>query len=75
MFAGVIRDDARLAAKKAQRLREAEFEDQARKRAFLEQVQHVSNPTVAPPPVRAGEVPTSPDGIDWGCKTGACDKP
>ncbi|GAA5845980.1 hypothetical protein JCM9279_004745 [Rhodotorula babjevae] len=72
MFAGVIRDEARLAAKRAQKARELEFEDQARKRAYLETVQAVSQPVVPPPPVK-GDVPTSPEGLDFGCKT--CDKP
>jgi len=72
MFAGVIRDEARLAAKRAQKARELEFEDQARKRAYLESVQSVSQPVVPAPPVK-GEVPTSPEGLDFGCKT--CDKP
>lgn len=71
MFAGVVRDDARLAARRAQRAREAEFEDQARKRAFLEGVQGISNPIV-PAPVPKGEVPTSAEGLDFGCKT--CEK-
>ncbi|ORY92496.1 hypothetical protein BCR35DRAFT_297930 [Leucosporidium creatinivorum] len=71
MFAGVLRDDARMAAKRAQRAREAEFEEQARKRAYLESVQEVSNP-VAPAPPLKGEVPQSADGMDFGCKT--CEK-
>lgn len=70
MFAGVLRDDARLAAKKAQRAREAEFEDQARKRAYLESVQGVSNPVVPPPKVE--KVPESAEGMDFGCKN--CEK-
>ncbi|GAA6002507.1 hypothetical protein JCM10207_001155 [Rhodosporidiobolus poonsookiae] len=74
MYAGVIRDEARLAAKRAQRARELEFEDQARKRAYLESVQRVSNP-VTPPPEFAGETPKSADGMDFGCKTGMCEKP
>ncbi|GAA5868834.1 hypothetical protein JCM1840_005138 [Sporobolomyces johnsonii] len=73
MFAGVLRDDARLAAKRAEKeARQAEFEDQARKRAYLETLQEVSNPVVPAPPVK-GEVPTSPEGMDFGCKT--CDRP
>ncbi|GAA6048265.1 hypothetical protein JCM3770_006511 [Rhodotorula araucariae] len=72
MFAGVIRDEERLAAKRAQKARELEFEDQARKRAYLESIQTVSQPVVPPPQVR-GEVPTSADGLDFGCKT--CDRP
>lgn len=71
MFAGVLRDDARLAAKKVQRAREAEFEEQARKRAFLENMQGVSNPTTPPPPLK-GEIPTSSEGMDFGCKD--CEK-
>jgi len=71
MFAGVLRDDARMAAKRAQRAREAEFEEQARKRAYLESVQEISNP-VAPAPPLKGEVPQSADGMDFGCKS--CEK-
>jgi protein PET117 len=74
MFAGVIRDEARLSAKREQKLRELEFEEQARKRAYLESVQAVSNPIVPPP--RVDEVPTSAEGMDFsGCKTGMCDRP
>lgn len=72
MFAGVLRDQERLDAKKLQRERQLEFEDQARKRAYLESVQGVSN-AHAPPPSIQGEVPTSADGMDFGCKT--CDRP
>ncbi|BGP02652.1 hypothetical protein JCM10021v2_006372 [Rhodotorula toruloides] len=68
MFAGVIRDEERLAAKRAQKERQLEFEDQARKRAYLEQVQSVSQALVPPPDVK-GEVPKSADGLDFGCKT------
>lgn len=71
MFQGVLRDDARLAAKKVQRAREAEFEDQARKRAYLEGVQLISNPTL-PLPELKGERPTSGEGMDFNCKT--CEK-
>ncbi|GAA6060517.1 hypothetical protein JCM10212_005598 [Sporobolomyces blumeae] len=73
MYAGVLRDDERLAAKKQQRLRELEFEDQAKKRAYLESVQHVSHPVVEPRRVKPEHVPTGPEGLDFGCKT--CDKP
>lgn len=73
MFAGVIRDDARLAAKKLQKERELEFEDQKRKRAYLERMQQVSNPVTEPPRVREEDVPKNADGLDFGCKT--CDKP
>lgn len=72
MFAGVIRDHERLEAKRLQRERQLEFEEQARKRAYLESVQGVSNPQVPPPPVQ-GQVPTSADGMDFGCKT--CERP
>ncbi|GAA6022230.1 hypothetical protein JCM11491_001673 [Sporobolomyces phaffii] len=72
MFAGVLRDEARLAAKKLQREREAEFEDQAKKRAYLASIQQVSHPVVEPPTVK-GDVPTTADGMDFGCKT--CDRP
>ncbi|BGP16037.1 hypothetical protein JCM10213_006827 [Rhodosporidiobolus nylandii] len=71
MFAGVIRDEARLAAKRQQKERELEFEEQARKRAYLESLQAVSNPVTAPPKV--DEVPKSAEGMDFGCKT--CEKP
>lgn len=44
MFAGVLRDDARQQAKKAERLaREQEFQEQIRRRKFLESTQAVSN--------------------------------
>lgn len=72
MFAGVVRDEARLVARRAQRAREAEFEDQARKRAFLEGVQGVSNPVAPAAPTPKGEVPSSAEGLDFGCKT--CEK-
>lgn len=72
MFAGVIRDHERLEAKRLQRERQLEFEEQARKRAYLESVQGVSNPQVPAPPVQ-GQVPTSADGMDFGCKT--CERP
>ncbi|GJN89222.1 hypothetical protein Rhopal_002201-T1 [Rhodotorula paludigena] len=71
MFAGVIRDEARLAAKRAQKARELEFEEQARKRAYLESVQHVSNPVLPAPQVK-GAVPTSAEGMDFGCTS--CEK-
>ncbi|GAA5984335.1 hypothetical protein JCM11641_006186 [Rhodosporidiobolus odoratus] len=71
MFAGVLRDEARLSAKRAQKARELEFEDQARKRAYLESTQAVSNPVAVPP--RVDEVPASAEGMDFGCKT--CEKP
>lgn len=71
MFAGVLRDDERLKAKATQRAREAEFEDQARKRAVLENIQAVSNPVTPPTPYR-GEIPLTTDGIDFGCKD--CEK-
>lgn len=72
MYAGVLRDDARQAAKKLQRAREQEFEDQTRKRAYLESVQGVSAPVV-PPPMVKGEVPVNGEGLDFGCKS--CEKP
>lgn len=71
MFQGVIRDDARMAAKKVQKAREAEFEEQARKRAFLEGVQNISNPVVPAPRVK-GPIPTTSEGMDFGCTT--CEK-
>ncbi|KAM0748361.1 hypothetical protein T439DRAFT_328340 [Meredithblackwellia eburnea MCA 4105] len=74
MYAGVIKDEARMAAKRQQKLRELEFEDQARKRAYLESLQGVSNPTGPAPPVK-GDVPTSSEGMDFGCKTGMCERP
>lgn len=76
MYAGVLRDEARRQLKADQRAREAEFEDQTRKRAFLEGVvgQHVSHP-VAPAPRVVGAVPASADGLDFGCKTGMCERP
>lgn len=43
MYAGVLRDEARQAAKKEERARE--FEEQARRRAYLESQQSVSNAT------------------------------
>lgn len=74
MFQGVIKDEARMAAKKQQKLRELEFEEQTRLRAYLENKQGVSNPVVPPPDVR-GEVPTTGEGLDFGCKTGMCERP
>lgn len=74
MFAGVLRDEARQQAKRQQRAREAEFEEQTRKRAFLEQVQTVSHPVAEPPKV-VGAVPTSAEELDFGCKTGMCERP
>ncbi|KAK4703777.1 hypothetical protein P7C70_g2441, partial [Phenoliferia sp. Uapishka_3] len=74
MYAGVLKDDARMAAKRQQKLRELEFEEQTRLRAYLESVQDVSNPIVPAPTVR-GEAPTSAEGLDFGCKTGMCEKP
>ncbi|KAL8292607.1 hypothetical protein RQP46_001219 [Phenoliferia psychrophenolica] len=74
MFQGVIKDEARMAAKRQQKLRELEFEEQTRLRAYLEGVQTVSNP-VAPPPAVIGETPTSAEGLDFGCKTGMCERP
>jgi len=73
MYAGVIRDDARLAAKKLQKERELEFQDQAKKRAYLEGVQKVSNPVTEPMKLKQEEVPKSAEGLDFGCKT--CEKP
>ncbi|GAA5968648.1 hypothetical protein JCM3765_004150 [Sporobolomyces pararoseus] len=73
MYAGVIRDEARLAAKKLQKERELEFKDQAKKRAYLEQVQKVSNPVIQPPRVNQEDVPKNGEGLDFGCKT--CEKP
>ncbi|KAK4051235.1 hypothetical protein OIV83_003057 [Microbotryomycetes sp. JL201] len=70
MFAGVLRDEARMAAKRQQKLRELEFEDQARKRAYLETVQSVSTSSSPRPDVPA---PATADGMDFGCKS--CDKP
>ena len=74
MFQGVIKDEARMAAKRQQKLRELEFEEQTRLRAYLEGVQGVSNPIV-PPPAVVGVAPTSAEGLDFGCKTGMCEKP
>lgn len=42
MYAGVLRDEARQAAKKAER--EREFQEQIRRRMYLESQQKVSNP-------------------------------
>lgn len=76
MYAGVLRDEARRKLKTEQRAREAEFEEQTRKRAFLEGVvgQQVSRPVQAAPTV-VGQVPASAEGLDFGCKTGMCEKP
>jgi hypothetical protein len=44
MFAGVLRDDARVKAKKAEREARAQaLEEEVRKREFLERTQKVSN--------------------------------
>ncbi|KAK4056034.1 hypothetical protein OIO90_003029 [Microbotryomycetes sp. JL221] len=72
MFAGVLRDEARLAAKRQQKLRELEFEDQARKRAYLESVQNISNPQSSSLERPDVAVPPSADGLDFGCKS--CEK-
>lgn len=73
MYAGVIRDEARLAAKKLQKERELEFQDQAKKRAYLEKIQSVSNPVIEPPRIKKEDIPENGDGLDFGCKT--CEKP
>ena len=49
MFAGVLRDDARQAAKKAER--ERDFEEQIRRRKFLESQQKVSNASEGSSPI------------------------
>lgn len=70
MYAGVVRDEARQAAKKLEReAREKEFQDQLRRRLYLEQNQSVSNPSSRP------EIPSDialkpMDEIEFqGCKT------
>lgn len=70
MYAGVLRDEARQAAKKLEReAREKEFQDQMRRRLYLEQQQAVSNPSSKP------QIPDSialqpMDEVEFqGCKT------
>ena len=64
MFQGVLRDDARLAAKRVQKAREVEFEEQARKRAYLENMQGVSTGNS---PKYEGEIPKTAEGMNFGC--------
>jgi protein PET117 len=75
MYQGVIKDDARLAAKRVQRAREAEFSEQARKRAYLEDMQGVSDPAT-PPVVGMAKVPIptkeEASQMEFGCTT--CEK-
>ncbi|SCV73272.1 BQ2448_7198 [Microbotryum intermedium] len=79
MFAGVLRDDARLAAKR--RARQAEFDEQRRKQAYLESLQSIPGSTTRPIPTPASggrlKDGTSKavlmsreeaEGLDWGCK-------
>lgn len=70
MYAGVIRDEARQAAKKSEReAREKEFQEQIRRRLYLEQHQKVSDASPA------SQIPSntslSPmDEVEFqGCKT------
>lgn len=64
MFQGVLRDDARLAAKRVQKARELEFEEQGKKRAYLENMQAVSTGTN---PKYEGEIPKTAEGMNFGC--------
>ncbi|SDA02768.1 BZ3500_MvSof-1268-A1-R1_Chr11-1g03147 [Microbotryum saponariae] len=75
MFAGVLRDDARLAAKR--QARQAEFEEQRRKQAYLETVQTLpsSSSTSTGVGVGVGEgrgvrvmSREEAEGVDWACK-------
>ena len=75
MFAGVVRDDARQAAKRAEReAREKDFQDQIRRRKYLEQSQKVSNQAEDSSPL-GGEVDQANkldpmDKVEFqGCKT------
>ena len=52
MYQGVVRDEARRASKKE--AREREFEEQAKKRAYLETKQPVSNASSPAPQLRNG---------------------
>jgi len=68
MYRGVLRDDARRQAKKAER--ERELDEQARLRAYLESEQPVSNPTSPIPPLVPGSKPLTKDELQLGgCKT------
>ena len=72
MFAGVLRDDARQVAKKAER--ERDFEEQIRRRKFLESQQQVSNASKDSSPI-GGTVDKNlqlepMDAVEFqGCKT------
>lgn len=60
MFAGVLRDEARLQAKRAeQRAREADFEEQRQREDYLRKLER-------------GEKTADLKVDDWGCRT--CDK-
>lgn len=71
MFAGVIRDEARQAAKLAERqAREKDFQDQIRRRMYLEQLQTVSNPSPNSSPLDGTQKLEPMDPVEFqGCKT------
>lgn len=71
MFAGVLRDEARMQAKRA--ARQQEYDEQLRKREYLESIQSVgsagssSSGQQQTPSSHPGS--QSPQEFDWGCKT------
>lgn len=72
MYAGVLRDEERQAAKKTEReARERDFEEQARRRAFLESKQSVSNASEFSRPQLSPQQKAAPmDEVEFqGCKT------
>lgn len=70
MYAGVIRDEARQAAKKLEReAREREFQDQMRRRLYLEQHQKVSDPSPASQIPRDTTLAPMDEVEFQGCKT------
>jgi hypothetical protein len=71
MYAGVIRDEARQAAKKLEReAREKEFEEQLRRRLYLEQHQKVSEPASPAAQIPSDTSLQPMDEVEFqGCKT------
>lgn len=69
MYQGVVRDEARRASKK--KAREEEFEDQARKRAYLQTQQPVSNASSPAPQLREGIAlaDLKEEDMNFNCKT------
>ncbi|KAH9812321.1 hypothetical protein DFH28DRAFT_1031697, partial [Melampsora americana] len=67
MYQGVLRDDERVRKRKEQILRDAEFEDQQQKQAYLQSIQPVTNPS-GPIPLPKNDTLNHPIKLD-GCKT------